>query len=248
MSIELPVTFSYLYRGRLVPSTYHFCLYWIFVDYLLFSYNLWITAVASIQRYILIYHKNFMNARAKHYTPIILVLIFFLIWYVVLIFFYQCEQQFDYTQTWCAGPCYLYQGIIGTIDWIISSLGPVILTAVFNIFLVGRVLHQKFKLQGHRAWRTTRKLTIQLLPITILSLTVYVPIVVFALTRIWFDPYFLLEFTIYYFAYAGYLVPLITPFVLLISLPEIITAMKQLCCSANRVQPMVTQQFTKHRF
>jgi hypothetical protein len=139
------------------------------------------------------------------------------------------------------GACFQYEGLIGTIDWIIGSLTPVSLTTIFNIILVVRAVYQKYKMQGDRAWRTTRKLTIQLLSISLLFLTLYLPMVLFALIRLWFDPSFLFVFVTNYFAYAGYLVPLLTPFVCLISLPEMITEIKKLFCCSNRVQPIQPQ-------
>jgi len=137
------------------------------------------------------------------------------------------------------GACFEYEGVIGTMDWIIGSLIPVLLTAIFNIFLVVRAVYQKYKMQGDRAWRTTRKLTVQLLSMSLLFLTLYFPMVLFALIRLWFDPSFLFVFITNYFAYTGYLVPLLTPFVCLISLPEMVREMKKLCCCCNnRVQPI----------
>ncbi|CAF1080609.1 unnamed protein product [Adineta steineri] len=114
--MELPVTLAYLHFGEVIPSSYSLCLYWIYMNYLLFPSSAWIMAIASIQRYIFIFHKHLMNSFLKHYIPIFLPPILLSIWYVVLIFFYPCQQQFDYTQAWCFGACYLNEGLIGTID------------------------------------------------------------------------------------------------------------------------------------
>ena len=205
-------------------------------------------AIASIQRYIFIFHKHLMNTHFKHYIPILLPPIFLFIWYFVLIFFYPCQQQFDYTQVWCLGACYIYQGIIGTIDWIISSFVPVLLTGIFNILLIVRVVYQKYTMQRARTWRTTRKLVIQLLSISFLFLTIYLPLIIFGLIRLWIDPLFLFVFTMVYLAYVVYLVPLLVPFICLISLPEIVKQMKKLCCSGGRVGPMHPQQLTLTAF
>ena len=201
-------------------------------------------AIASIQRYMFIYHRNLINTPLKYYVPVVVSITLLFIWYIVLIFFYPCEQQLDSTQLWCWGACYVYQGIIGTIDWIISSLVPVLLTTIFSLILIVRVIHQKYKMRGGRTWRTTRKLTIQLLTISFLFLAIYLPLIIFGLIRIWFDPYFLLLFTMDYYAYTVYLVPLLIPFVCLISLPEVVKELTKLCCFKNRVQPFQGNQFT----
>lgn len=247
-SMELPITLVYLHFGQLIPSSYSLCLFWIFINYLLFPASAWIMAIASIQRYIFIFHKHLMNSSFKHYIPIFLPPIFLFIWYIVLIFFYPCQQQFDYTQMWCFGACYVYQYIIGTIDWMISSVVPVLLTVIFNIVLILRVIYQKYKMQRGRTWRTTRKLAIQLLSISFLFLAIYLPLIIFGLIRLWIDPLFLFVFTMNYYAYAIYCVPLLMPLVCLISLPEIIIQMKRLCCCSNRIRPMQPQQFTLTTF
>ena len=240
-TIELPITLVYLHFGHLNPTSFSLCLFWIFANYLLFPASFWIMAVASVQRYFLIFHKHLMNTRLKHYILIFLPPIFLFIWYIVLIFFYPCQQQFDYTQAWCLSACYLYEGIIGTIDWILSSFVPIALTIIMNVLLILRVVYQKYKMQRARTWRTTRKLTIQLFSISFLFLSIYLPLTIFGLIRLWIDPYFLFVFTMVYFAYAAYLVPLLMPFVCLISLPEILTKLKKICCLSGRIEPIQPQ-------
>ncbi|CAF1332533.1 unnamed protein product [Adineta ricciae] len=237
ISIELPVTLIYIHFGQLIPSSDKLCLYWIFTNYFLFTTSIWLTAVASIQRHILIFHAHLMNSHIKHYTPIILLPISLCIWYIVLIFFYSCEQHFDYTQPWCIGPCYTFQSVISTVDWIIGSFVPVILTVHTNIVLVVRVVYQKYRMHRGRTWRTTRKLAFQLFSISFLFLSIYLPLIIISLIRLWFNPTFLMIFGILYISYAVYLVPLLIPFICLISLPEIVLQMNKFLCFNNYVEP-----------
>ncbi|UJR20111.1 hypothetical protein I4U23_023245 [Adineta vaga] len=239
---ELPLTLIYIYFGQVIPSSASLCLYWIFMNYLLFTTSGWIMAIASFQRYLFIFHKQLINTRLKHYLPIILPPILLFIWYTSLIFFYPCQQFFDYTQLWCIGACYVYEGTIGTIDWMLSSFTPVVLTIIFNIVLFIRVVHQKFKMRRGRTWRTTRKLALQIFLISFLFLIIYLPLTIFGLIRLWFDPLFLLVLTMVYFAYAIYLVPLLMPFICLISMPEIKIRIKRLFCRGTRVQTILNQQ------
>ncbi|CAF1563803.1 unnamed protein product [Adineta steineri] len=240
ITVELPITLIYLYHGELIPSSYSLCLYWVYIKSLLFPSNAWIMAIASVQRYIFIFHKHWMNSYLKHYLPIFLPPIFLSICYFILIFFYPCQQQFDYTQAWCFGACYLYNAVIGTIDWIISSMIPVALIVIFNIILLIRVIYQKYKMRRGNAWRTTRKLSIQLFSISFLFLSIYLPFIILGLIRTWIDPLFLYGVTITYLAYVAYVVSLLMPFICLVSLPEIVTKIKELCSLTNRVEP--TQQ------
>ncbi|CAF1031704.1 unnamed protein product [Adineta steineri] len=242
ITMELPITLVYLYFGEHIPSSYSLCLYWIYINYLLFASSVWMMAIASIQRYIFIFYKHFMKSYLKHYIPIFLPPILLSIWYFVLIFFYPCQQQFDYTQLWCFGACYLYDEMIGTIDWIVSSFIPIVLTVIFNIILLLRVIYRKYKMKRGNTWRTTRKLSIQLFSISFLFLSIYLPLIIFGLIRTWIDPYFLYVFTMTYLAYVAYFVSLLMPFICLISLPEIVTKIKRLCCLNNRVEPIQQQQ------
>ena len=197
----------------------------------------------SMQRYVFIFHKSLLNTRFKHYVPILLPPVLFVIWYVVLICFYPCQQQFDYRQLWCSGACYGYQGLISSIDWIISSLLPVSISIVFNILLLIQVVYRKYKMQHARTWRTARKLIIQLLPISCLFFSIYVPVNILVLIRLWFDPSLLLDFYMNIFAYFNYFGPLLVPFVSLIGIPEIMTRMKRCNCCGNIRRPQPIQQF-----
>ncbi|CAF1305625.1 unnamed protein product [Adineta ricciae] len=239
---ELPVTLTYIHFDQLVPPSSSLCFYWIFMNYLLFPTSGWIMAIASLQRYFFIFHKQFINTHLKHYLPIALPPILLFIWYTALIFFYPCQQFFDYTQLWCIGACYVFEGTIGTIDWILSSLVPVILTIVFNIVLCVRVVYQKYKMHRGRTWRTTRKLALQIFMISFLFLGIYLPLTLFGLIRLWFDPMFLLVLTMVYFAYIVYLVPLLMPFICLISMPEITAKIKRTLHPGTRIEPTLFQQ------
>jgi hypothetical protein len=244
ISIDLPITLSQIYFGRLHPSSPSFCLFWIFVSYFLFPSSSWIMAVVCVQRYLLIFHRHLMNNRFVHYAPLLFVPVIFSIWYFVLVIFYPCEQQFDYTELWCNGACYLSFVVIGTIDWIFSSWISVLITIICNILLIVRVVYQKLKISRARTWQTTRKLVIQLSSISFLFVSIYLPVIIFGSIRVWKDPNFLFALTIVYLVYVSYLVPLLLPFVALLSLPEIVRRIKhRLSCFGNQVQPIHPEQF-----
>ncbi|CAF1526705.1 unnamed protein product, partial [Rotaria sordida] len=70
-------------------------------------------------------------------------------------------------------------------------------------------------------WRSTRKLTLQLMSISILYLLFWFPLALVSLIRIYFIPTFIDEITYYYLYYTPYLVQLLIPFVCIACLPEI---------------------------
>lgn len=235
----------YLNNNERIPALDSLCFLWIFSNYVLFGSSFWIMLTAAIQRYILIFYKHRLNSAAKYYIPIALPPAFFVIWYTVLICFYPCQQQFDYSQLWCSGACYGYQGLISSVDWIISSLLPVSMIVICNVALIAQVVRQKYRMQRARTWRTARKLVVQLLPISLLYLIIYVPVNTIALIRLWFDPSFLVSFYSNIFAYFNYLGPLLVPFACLMSSPEMMTQIKRLhrLGLGNQVQAQELQPF-----
>ncbi|CAF1256308.1 unnamed protein product [Adineta ricciae] len=235
VTVELPITLVYLYFGQLTPAVYSLCIYWVFVNFFPYTTSFWMMAVTSIQRYLFIFHRNLVNSHLKHYTPLALPTISYGIWYTVFIFFYPCQQHVDYTQLWCMGACYAYEDVIGAVDWILSSAIPILTTIAINDLLIIRVVYQKYKIQHIHTWRITRKLVSQLLSISLLFLSIYLPITLFVLIRLWIDPSFLVTENALYFLYAGYLVPLLTPFICLISLPEIVKKIKTACFGNNAI-------------
>ncbi len=70
-------------------------------------------------------------------------------------------------------------------------------------------------------WILTRKMTIQLMIISLLYLIFWSPLALISLVRIYFIPNLIDNITYYYLYYTTYLVQLLMPFVCIASLPEI---------------------------
>lgn len=184
-----------------------FCIFWIIFDYAMSSVHLWIIAVLSLERYLLIFFKqSIMNDRKRRcllcYILVPSIVLFLFSWYLYLVAFYPCEQtQFDYTQIICSSSC--YQTVAGNaflnFDWIISGLLPVFLTVLFTFMLILHVVYQKYKIRSHlirqETWRRTRKMFLQLLPITLAFLVFIMPLITVGLMAVsdpWYEtiPYF----------------------------------------------------------
>ncbi|CAF0923981.1 unnamed protein product [Adineta steineri] len=60
---------------------------------------------ASIERHILVFssHRHRFDA---HTIPLIFCLIYPILFYTYTIFFYPCEQIFEYQQVLCGSPCF----------------------------------------------------------------------------------------------------------------------------------------------
>jgi hypothetical protein len=90
-----------------------------------------------------------------------------------------------------------------------------------SISILVRFLIQPKKMKRLLNWRSTRKMTIQLVSISILYFLFWFPLALVSLIRIYFIPTFLQDLTNYYLNYTPYMVQLLMPFVCIACLPEI---------------------------
>ena len=78
---ELPITLAFLRTGHVQATRDSFCYYWIFLNYALSGVSLYLMAVASLERYILIFwsrqlHRIVLCRRLVHYVPLVSALTF----------------------------------------------------------------------------------------------------------------------------------------------------------------------------
>jgi hypothetical protein len=104
--------------------------------------------------------------------------------------------------------------IIGTIVF------PVLIILIGNLFLIFRVVYQKR--QHHAAWRRQRKLTMQLLIIALIYILFWFPLAFNGLVYAFSFSYLSQQIQTNYFIFLVNMVPIILPFILLATLPELI--------------------------
>lgn len=222
---ELPIMLQYLRLGYVQPSKYSFCLFWIWYNFSLQTTNIILMSWTSIQRHILIFHSNWIQTRIGqwkwHYIPLIISVTYIPIFYFSCIIIYQCENVFDYTSLLCGPICYNQVKWLSTFDWVSNMLIPSFIIPAGSITLLLRVLIQAKKMKRNINWRSTRKMTIQLLSISLLYLIFWSPLALVSLVRIYFIPDLIDDITYYYLYYTPYIVQLLTPFVCVACLPEI---------------------------
>lgn len=222
---ELPIALDYLRLGFVQIQTTGFCLFWIWYNFSIQTMNLTVMSWMSIERHLLIFHSNsFQNRLGRikyHYIPMVISLVYIPIFYFSCIIIYQCENTFDYSSLLCGTICYNRIAWLSSFDWITNILIPSLLIPLSCLSLLIRVLIQIKKVRRELNWRSTRKMTIQLVIISLVYLIFYFPLALISLIRIYFIGNFLDDLTYYYFYYSPYLVQLFMPFVCLASLPEI---------------------------
>ncbi len=87
-------------------------------------------------------------------------------------------------------------------------------------------------------WRRNRKMVIQLVPISIMYIVVWIPNVICFVVPLIFSSPLALELATAILNYVQYVSCLLCPFMCLIGLPEIRDSMKKLVFRSNNVQPL----------
>jgi hypothetical protein len=173
--IDVPVQLSLFYRGIIWPPTVSFCIFYYFIDYYLFTVCFLLITWASFERHILIFHAQLFSTRLKrlvgHYIPLSICCIYPLIYYIIFLLIYPCENYYDESIANCAPACYLTSSdVLALYEQIAHGFAPIFLTFIFNIFLLARVLRQKSRMGQQMSWKKNRRLMVQLLGICCLLL------------------------------------------------------------------------------
>lgn len=223
--IDIPSYLTFSRIGRVWPENEWYCKLWWFVNVGVFLMTSILMAFASIERHILVFYDKLVSSPRRrfifHYLPIILILIYGFTFYIAVIFFPSCEQLYDYTQPWCSFPCYLTDPILSMYDSIGNSVISIILTIIFSVALLARVIYQKRRMRQPIHWRKHRKITIQLLSIVSLYLFINLPLPILIVAHLCgVPPDVGLEVQLYTY-FLCYFISLLLPYVCLGSLPEV---------------------------
>ena len=133
------------------------CPAWILVNYTFFILSIILTAWASIERYLFIFHEHFIKQHRLilHYLPIAFFTIYIPSFYIGLVLFYPCEQAYISSSYICGGPCYLFQLIPCLIDWSMNVALVLVITCIVNVVLIIRNIEQRHRMR--RTIITARK-------------------------------------------------------------------------------------------
>ena len=241
--ISISIFLTYYYLGTVWPAAPLLCLIWMFIDGGLFTLALILVAWASVERYILIFHHSLMGTRKKrfffHYLPLAAIIIYCFIFHTVTILFPPCQNIFQYGLPLCGRPlCYYEMKLVGIWDTVVNNILPTLVILFFSMALLVRVLLQKHRMHQQILWRKHRKMTIQLLSISILYLGLYFPPMFVELMQQCcvsedFGANFQLDAQFF-----SYYVICLFPFLSVISLPGRIFKLKNLFCCWRQQTPV----------
>ncbi len=175
--------------GRVWLPTRIFCLIWWFIDDSLYTIQTVILAWASIERHILIFHSKYVRTTKEiflyHYLPPIILMIYIFSFYLGVLIFPPCENQFYFDEIECgANPCFLTINFLAIWDLTIHNIVPTLIIAIFNIALIYRVISQKKRLRQPIQWRNHRRMSMQLLSLSAVYIFINLPMIVIILVQL----------------------------------------------------------------
>ncbi|CAF3897757.1 unnamed protein product, partial [Rotaria sordida] len=126
-----------------------FCAIWSFIDSGLYVTQMVLVCWASIERHILIFHSRWMMTKKKlffiHYLPLILILLYCMIYYSIAHFFPPCENYFDDSTMQCCYLCFYDYYALFMWEMIAHEIIPSIIIVISSITLIVRVSWQKHR-------------------------------------------------------------------------------------------------------
>ena len=177
--IDIPNYLTFLRLNYVWPQSPINCYLWWYVTY--GNYNMIgiLIAWASIERHFLIFHSQWLNTMKNrlliHYIPLITIILYTYIFYIVCIFFVPCQVNFDYSSNWCLAPCYIQFSTLGQFDVIFNGIIPCIVIIIANILLFIRIIKQKHRLRQEVQWHKYKRMIIQLISCSLLFLIFQIP-------------------------------------------------------------------------
>jgi hypothetical protein len=223
------VFFTY---GSVQPSYPVICLLWWLADYSFYIGGIILMFWLSVERHILIFHDRLVaNRRGRflfHYLPLIILVTYILLFYIIVIFFLPCDNIYVYSVPVCgASPCYQSYGILGIWEFIAYTSAPIILEGIVSAGLVVRVQWQKRRLRQSANWRKQRRMMIQLFLISSMNVTLNMPIYLIPLAHLCgLPPEYGVQAELYFF-FLGYFVIFLFPFASLCQFPDLRKTIKR---------------------
>ncbi len=137
-------TIDSICRGEVWIQTADFCEVWWLLDFGFYDACTVILAWASFERHILIFHSNLIATKRRviliHYLPLIFISLYLSIFYVYIIFFPPCKNEYDFISPVCAAnPCFLSVPLLAIWSLVVHSVTATFLIAILNVSLLIRI-------------------------------------------------------------------------------------------------------------
>ncbi|CAF3223554.1 unnamed protein product [Rotaria sp. Silwood2] len=240
---DIPWILYYYRNGVVWIFTPLFCQTWKYLDSSTYVMIARLVAWASIERYILIFHDDWMSTKKKkillHYIPISGIVIYGIILYMIISFILSCNRPYYYTIEFCGFYSCAYDSTVYSMfEFITGGITNAIIIATFSMIIIIRLIKQKHRLNQQVNWRKHRKMVIQLLSILLLFYIFYLPGVIVGILLNCGVPYSYMENVISYGIFFSYYINFLLPFVCAGTLPNLQKKIKnilQFCLRHTRV-------------
>lgn len=233
-SFDLPFSLNYFRLGYHPYRSIPFCLWWYWFDYSLLGMSLFLTATASVQRHILIFHSHWFSVGKRrlflHYVPLMASMAYPPAFYFIFIFLYRCEVYFNESDGWCAYPCFIDNTVLFGLDWLLNNILPVFVIVLANVVLLIRVICSMRRIRRQRSyvWKRQKRLTLQLFAFSFLYVIVFTPTTVLALLHAFALPNLYDDIpNLYYMYHMIYFVCPLQSFLCIFALPELTQFLKR---------------------
>ena len=139
---------------------------------------------------------------------------------IVLFFNTSCTNTWDYQLPMCGFPCYVYDLVLGSFDWLFHCGFPTVLIIIINLALFCRFVLGKVERQNQIRWNRQRYMIIQLIIFSSLFLVLYFPLIIVGVIQTLWIPGFLSEIQYNYFSFLSYMPNQFLPFMIASQLPK----------------------------
>jgi hypothetical protein len=229
---DIPWILHYYRFGKPWLASDRFSRFWSFADYGIYGTQIILFAWATIERHILIFHDRWILTQRRcfliHYLPLIVLPIYSITYYVIGSFFMPCGGIYSYS--FVSGvpmPCLYSNPVVAKFDLLGHQIAPALIIVIASSSLLIRVTWQKYRLHQPLHWRKHRKMTIQLLAISLVYLVFASPWAIVLLAHEFGLPRTMGHTYLLYAAFFSYYTIFSFPFVCCISLSELRLKMKQ---------------------
>ena len=233
LTMDLPFTINSYRLGHDQPRNLSFCLWWYLLDYVLTVASIFLTAMACVQRHILIFHAQWLySSRVRcfaHFLPILICISYPMIFYFAMIVLYPCDRSEVEDSLYCLEPCYGENFLLFNLDWIFNTACPLLTIILANFALIIRVIRSMRKIRRRQSltWKRQRKLALQLLALSNLYVLGWAPSTILSILQSFARPTILEDIPqLDYFNFLTYFVCPLQSFICLLGLPELIKSVK----------------------
>ncbi|CAF2092689.1 unnamed protein product [Rotaria magnacalcarata] len=230
--VDVPFYLNFIVHSGVFPPNPSTCILWCFMDIGMYNGGAILLAWTAFERHIIIFHSRWISTRKgriiAHYLPLLFLILYIFIFYIYAFYFFPCENTYDYTLPYCNGsPCYANDPIMGMFDWIVNITMPTLLEAFFSLSFMFRVVWQKYRSHLSVQWRKQRKMTIQLMSLTVLNLSINFPLSILNMAHLCGLPSNIGVDASQYFFFFCYFVIFFLPFICLASITDVYKKFRQ---------------------